>query len=729
MRRLRFIPALLLFLSACSENIIEHTPVQGSVSISLSADMRDGSEATKAEAIEPALDDFRVAIYRNSNQMRLYNDSYANTADTVIVLNAGEYRLIAQYGDTLGCGFDKPYYLADQLFEVEGPGAEVSAVAKLANVQIEVLYDETIEGVYPDYYTVVRHSSYSNKKLKFTKNEDRFGYMPGGELELEIWALVDDVWKVFKTEPTLYNPNDYVTFIVTSDDSEGNLLVKITVDSSVDPKDETIMIPAITVPQDAPSITLAGFDGSGNIHEFVEGVDEGANAMASFVARGAIAKAVLTIESEYLAERGVPTEVDFADLTPSDADILRSVGFAWDENMNSSRKLSYIDFSDVIANMLADTRSAKEDVTMARFFLKVEDSVAKTALSSFSIVSGSVKPELTIQDWNVWAAKVVSPVVTLNKGDVNLVKLQASLDQNVWNDIDNVPSQNGYTLTYGTIPAEASTTYYVRSIYNENEACVSPVVTIRTEDALQLGNCGFDEWTEKGYLYDQTIFDTDNNLPWYQPWTSDQWWDTNATVSMRDNITAAYSSFKTFPAVQYSTDSKSGKSAQLIVLNVGDANSTSAWGGTNGDWYVGELFLGRGNDGDNGSWSKVSEGHAFASRPSAISFWYEYVPYSSDDTFGFDVTVKAADGTVLAQKSQKGKAASEWTQMTVDIPYSVIDKKAASILVSFRASTSSSHSCANGGDYLEVAGSRPEGDAARIKLSATLRVDDVQLHY
>ena len=65
----------------------------------------------------------------------------------------------------------------------------------------------------------------------------------------------------------------------------------------------------------------------------------------------------------------------------------------------------------------------------------------------------------------------------------------------------------------------------------------------------------------------------------------------------------------------------------------------------------------------------------------------------------------------------------------MEIPYSVTDKKAASIHLSFKASVSSSHDCKVGGEYLEVAGKKPEGDAARIKLSATLRVDDVQLVY
>ena len=158
MRRLRFIPALLaIFLTACSENIIEHSPdresdVFGTLSIALSANMDNEVVGTRADADEPVLDDFRVAIYKSENQMRLFNDSYANASATEIKLNAGSYRLVAQHGDTLGYGFNKPYYLAEKDFVVEAGVNTVEAEAKLANVKIAVNYHETISTGYADYY-------------------------------------------------------------------------------------------------------------------------------------------------------------------------------------------------------------------------------------------------------------------------------------------------------------------------------------------------------------------------------------------------------------------------------------------------------------------------------------------------------------------------------------------------------------------------------------------------
>lgn len=725
-----------MILSACSESIIEQNPSGsdqvGSVSISLSTDMRDEAVVSKAGAEEPVLNDFRVAIYKVETRMRLYNDSYANTVGKEIKLNEGDYRLVAQHGDSLGCGFNKPYYMADPTFTVKERNTQVNAVAKLANVRLAVEYDATITDAYPDYYTIVRHKKYSDKKVKFVKGETRSGYIPGGDLILEMWALDDGVWKTYQTDPATYSPNDFVTFTITTDASEGNLVIDIKVDNTVEDKNETIEIPSTTVPQEAPSITLAGFDGTGNVHEFVEGVHDGANAMANFVARASIAKVVLDINSAYLAEKGIPSEVDFANLSSSDKALLKSVGFAWDENMATSRKLSYIDFSGVISKMLSNIRSAAQDETVAEFILKVEDAVGKKDIANFSIVSGAVKPVVSVEDYNIWASKVVSPVVTLNKGNVNLVTLQASSDGKTWNDINDTPVQDKYKLTYGTIPADPGTTYYVRAVYNGNDVCVSPLLTIRTEDADQIGNSGFEDWNTQKWEFNHngSLGGQDSPMNYYKPWASsetDIWWDSNTTNSLRPSLTIGYTYFKTFPLVHYSTDAHAGtKSAQLTVANVGNSNSMIA---TNGSWYVGELFIGKGNDGSNGGWSKTTDGHAFQSRPESMTFWYEYAPYTSSHTFYVEIAVLSADNTIIGTgKATPGKQDS-WTSVTVPVTYGVTDKKAASIRISFKASTASDFSCADGGEYIEIAGSKNEGDKYRIKLNATLRIDDIKLNY
>ncbi len=683
MKRLRFLPALLLILNACSENIIEQNPMgsgeMGSVSIELSTDLRNEIVETKAGE-EPAADEFWVSIYKVDNQMRLYSDSYANSRKE-IKLNMGDYRLVAQYGDSLGCGFDRPYYMADPTFAVTGRNTKVEAVAKLANVKMAVEYDQTITEQYSEYCAMVRHQKYTSKQLRFNPDETRFGYMPGGEVIFQFYAKVDGVWKYYQADPMTYNPNDFVTFTVTGDTSEGGLVINITVDRTVEDKNETVEIPAIATPQGVPSITLAGFDDN-NVHEFIEGAPAGANATASFIAKGSLAHCYLTVESEYLASKGVPAELDFANLTSDQKSTLRSVGFSWDEDMATSRTFSFIDFSGVIAKMIANTKSAAEDVVMAEFTLKVEDSVAKTAETAFSIVSGAVKATLDVKDYNVWAKKVVDPTFSINKGNMALLKLQISTDNLNWSDAGGSPEQNGYTYTLDKLAVNPSATYYLRAIYNNNEVTASPTVTITTENAAQLGNSGFED-----YQLVQTNFTPAGGLigggtytrNWYLPYAAgeaDPWWACNSMKSMPDRHTGWTSTWcKNFPSSGYVKSARSGsKAAMLFCVNVGGTNTDSDPAGTT---YNGEIWIGTAD----GSGNQATQGHAFTSRPSKLAFWYKYTS-THGEKFYVETWIKDASGNVIAtSKDTSGPAADNWTRYELPFSYSDLQSKAATIYV------------------------------------------------
>lgn len=731
MRRLRFIPALLVVLSACSERIIEQVPPVseevGILSIDLSSDMQTENIGTKADADEPVLEDFRVAIYKDENQIRLYNDSYANTIGKEIKLNAGDYRLVAQHGDTLGCGFNKPYFLADKDFTIKAGVNAVEAVAKLANVKMAVKFHDTVKENYTDYYAIVRHNDHNGKNIKFTAAEARCGYMPGGEVVMEVYAVVDDegTVKYFKTEPMTYAPNDFVTFTITTDNREGSLVINITVDTTTEDKNETIEIPATTVPQDAPSITLAGFDGTDNTHEVIEGQDiAGHSGMASFIARGSLAHCYLTIDSDVLAAKGIPAEIDFAALDGNTKTLLKANGFTWDEGMATSRTFSYIDFTGVISQLLSTVKAEAEDVTLADFTLKVVDTVGKEAEETFSITSGGVKVTLDIKDYNVWAAKVVDPVVTISKGMPALVDFQVSADGVNWSDIEVTPVANGYTLNYGTIPASPSTTYKVRAIYNKNENCKSPVLTVTTEDALQLGNPGFEEYqlvvkkvSPLGSKYDRN---------WYLPYASgenDPWWACNSLQSMPDGHTMLTATWcKNFPSSGYVDDRHSGdKAALLYTVNVGSSNTgynNNTIGVASGNTYEGEIWIGTSDSDGN----HATEGHAFASRPSRLTFYYKYAP-TGGDKFFVDAWVKAADGTVLATaRETAGPAADTWTLYSLPFEYKVFDKKAASIYVRFS-------SCYGNGHVDTDTKFRLGEETVKAHAGSFFKLDDIELVY
>ena len=148
---------------------------------------------------------------------------------------------------------------------------------------------------------------------------------------------------------------------------------------------------------------------------------------------------------------------------------------------------------------------------------------------------------------------------------------------------------------------------------------------------------------------------------------------------------------------------------------------------TQDNWFVGELFLGKANESTG---VHIADGQPFTSRPDAMRFWYKYDTYSSDN-FLVEVKLYDANNNVIATGSAKsGTEVSQWTSMNINLSYSSLTAKAAKAYVSFKASDFvSGHKCDAGGSHPEVAGTTLSGDKQRLKLSTTLKIDDVEFIY
>ena len=716
MRRLRFLPVLLILLgTSCSKGVIwapDSPDAEGSLTIALSADASQVASKAEGEAGTGLnLDDFRIAIYKTENQMRLYNDSYANTAGKTLKLNAGEYRLVAQLGDTLGCGFDKPYFLADPTFTIERGSNTVEAAAKLANVKLAINFDSTISEVYPDYYVIVKHNTIKGKQVKFVKGETRKGYIPAGELVLEVYANVDGTWKYYKTAPATYKPNDFITFNITTNAAEGSLSISISVDNTVDQKDQTIEV---------PSITLAGFESAGNVHDFVEGMGTaGHNASANFIAKAGIAHCYLSIESEYLAGKGVSGTVDFANLSSDAAIALRNAGFEWDYNMFESRTFSFIDLSNLIKAIMNDTKAEKIDKKIAKFSLRVVDGVGKELSDEFSIVSRGVSLSLEIKTSNVRARRIDSPLVAFTNGLPALTTLEYSIDGIIWSELAANGNVSENEIDYGKVVCNPSTTYHIRAIYNANTNIVSNVVTITTEAAAQVANAGFED-----YQLVQTQFQTNiggkYTRNWYLPYASgepDPWWACNSRASMpnKHNAGAGYWC-KNFPSSGYVKDCHSGSKAALVFsVNV------DAWNTDNtavGATTEGELWIGTADDSGN----RTSEGHSFTSRPDRLTFHYKYAPHDQEKFYVYS-WIKDSEGNIIASTEEtSGPAADEWTMHSMTYNYSTLDKKAASIFILFR-------SCNGDGSVSTKKSFELGEEKVTAHAGSMFKIDDIELIY
>lgn len=703
-----------VLLCGCNEDLISsgsdgRQDGKGEVVICLSSDSSDNQTGTKAGAdTEIPVGDFSVEIF-NANAIRLFYSPKYSDISSPVSLNAGNYRLLAKYGDSLGVGFNHAFYIADKAFEVRPQTREeVSAVAVLGNVKTKVEYGSGLTSQYDEYYAVVRHSVY-DKKLTFSKTETRSGFIPGGSLIFEIYVNTEDGWKYYAAPAVECNPRDFVTFKVDTGLMEGKFRLNILIDDSVETIDKEIILDSSLANTSEPKINLAGFaeDGTYTLEAGVPVNNPGLVSMSIFCS-SAITSANLSVTSEYI--EGSPINVELVGISDTDFNNLEKAGIT----ALVQGTLGAVDMSALISDLSLKSSYKGAETVPAKVSISVTDSYGKSN-SSEVVVKVVPAASLSVNDTDVWANKVTSVPVTLLGENTSDLVLQISADGSSWSDVE-VVAESGVKSLSNLEPAKA---YSLR--ISRNGLTASNIVSFTTEAAAQVGNAGFEEWTSVPYSFSQGNASESSPMDWYMPEGSSSagWWASSSVSSMKNNLTTLYTNFKCFPNVCWSADMHSGSSsAQMMVVNIG--NSNSKWG-TTGSWHVGSMWIGTADASGN----VASEGHQFNSRPSAVQFYHEYAPYGSD-TWSAEVSLLAADGTVIATGQTSSSASvSNWESVTIDLNYSITDRKADIIKMKFTASVSGSHSCATGGGSVEVAGRTRE----EVKISSVLRVDDIYLVY
>ena len=732
----------------------------GEVRISLSQDSRT-TLVTKADPEEDALppvDSFWIEMY-NANKIRLYRQKYETAKDEIIKLNAGEFRLVASHGDTLGAGFGKPYYLADTPFTVHGyveNGREpdrISATAKLSNVKLAVSYGENLQKYYSNYYAFVRNVAYPKKQVRFSRTETRCGYIPGGELYLEVYAQlagtgvqdggVRDSLVYFKSAPAQYDPNDFVTFHVDCVDREGDLNVNILIDKEVEVVEKEVEIPSSALPKDAPYFMFHGVKGEAFNYGFPVGVGAAvADATMTFSALSGVAEVTLGINNSYLTGTlGLPSEVDLLNLEPTQKSALNAAGITW--FTEAEGEYGYLNVSGVLPALSINSTYVAANPKIAAFTVTVKDIFDKEATAVLNLNGEAIAAEIGIQDYNIWGWKLVDPYADFSGvNNVNTaadIRLQYSLDGSTWQSVTK-KSVSGRRVVFNTPTGlTAGANYHTRVIIGTSGDNYSAETMIKTEDPEQVPNAGFEEYSEQIHILSWlgslgSLTGATNEVPWWQLYSEDgtKSWAVNSPVSMRPQATAGYQDYKCFPTVSVISDGAySGKS--IMIATVAEGNTASEW--SNGDWHVGEVFIGLANNSTLTDWAKSSEGRAFANRPSKLKLMYKLnVPGSGHAPYYVQVQILDADGNVIGEGSKNDVQTdvNSWTAATVNISYSITNRKAGGIKLRFMScqNTSDKPTTSDGGGlyYYRVKVNTLAGEHT-IHAGNILYLDNVEMLY
>lgn len=688
MRRLGFILIAALGLTSClSGPLLDDSPeARGEVSISLRQE--HDMTATKADEGLPEVDDFIVEVHETATSRLFFRKTYADAQGVKIPLNAGEHRLFAYYGDPQKAGFKACYYVADTLFNVQPQQlSQIEVVARLENVKVAVKFGPTLSVDYDQFYAEVVAAN--GAKLRFVMNEKRNGYVPVGDVALNLYVFTQDRWMVYKTAPVTCEARDFITFNVDTQ-RLGDLSVEIVIDNGVDTVVKEIEVPAEAAPQDGPSIAVSGFEG--NISRVCEAdVRKFDGYKADIVAMGGLRSCVLEINSPYLAAKGIPASIDLASVDSQVQAQLNSLGLKFLRNMAGSR-LSYVDFSGLFSHIAANVPyDSQSEVSVMDFKLNVTDMVGKTIESqTYTLAMEKAKASVIVNDYDIYARRVLNPSIKVETGDPSrfVLKCVAASDVMYSNVMTFKPASiNGKTVVFETIGGlNPGTSYRLWTVYNENQNNRTSDHTVTTENAQQIGNNSFETYTVN-------TFKGTHNINWVDLWDaySDPWWATNSSITLDKSNSAAYATYKSFPTVNMTSKSPYSGYYAITVASVAVGDVSSEWNLMNswGDAQVGEVFIGKADNSTEHNGSHIEDGHAFASRPSSMSYWYKLDCFESDPYY-VEIKILDQDGEVIgsAVKKDGASSVSSWTQVTLPINYTVTDKKAAEIYVVFKSSAS-----------------------------------------
>ncbi len=684
----------------------------------------------------PKVDDFTVEVFKQegSKDKRLYRDTYPNSKDKAIKLNAGSYYMLAYHGNALGVGFGKEYayFQAKEPFQISADQRKVSvsATAKLYNVKVAMNYGADLLKDYPDFLiTLATDKEGAKGTLSYTKNDAaKEGFIPAGTLTFTLFQDKSQVnanpdengnIKVIAFRKTItVEPNDFITLTVNTKPAEGKLTVGIEIDKETETVTDNVEINSTYVSTEAPVVTLG--DKLVSALEFHEDEDL-TGALVSLKSAAGYSHVYLDFTSPYLESKGLISGLDLMNMDEATKAEMDKLGITTTE-MGPDVKFAAVDFSG-----LSQKVKYEADPFDATFNVRVVDNNGNTVTSApFTIKIQKLTAQVNVAKANAFARSFRGVTMTVNEGTASKFALQYRTGEGDWTTV-NPESIEGNTLNFAKIGGSLlpETAYQFRSIYDNNAAEVSDTVVVTTEAAAQVGNAGFEVWTTDSMTVkiNANIFGKKFTHNWYEAFGNsvDKWWAVTSKKSMPTSVNDVSNyNVKNFPTVAYSSTEKceGSYSAHLFSVNIGGMNTSSSILAGN-TTYPGELFIGTADDSGNPTYS----GHRFTTRPDKISFRYKYAPKGSEK-FYVKIELKDAAGSVLYSKEDtQGPEALKWTEYSVSFDWSDFSKQPENILIIFKSSSAKKPGV-TANTTMEVAGVPEPGH-----FGSSLYIDDIQMIY
>ena len=717
-----------LLMTACQTEQWEAS--QGSLCITLAEDVSISTKSTPAELGKPTAERFTLNIVKESTGENTYNGIYKQT----IPASTGAYTVTATYGTNLAIALDSPYYKGEETgVEVEvNQSTPVTLTCKVANALASVAYGEGQKDKFDDLFSTYGvEVKVGNSSVTIGRNGSttQSAYYRAGSTP------------TFTFKGTLKENSQNVSMEITSDKLTADAFqagqhCKLTL--SLKPATagaiitvEKVEVETVTISETipvewlpAPKINATGFDENKSLTIYETG--DAASASIDFTVSQPLQDLSFTLN---FADENLSTlnkTYQLSTMTDEEKIALSDAGITLPLIGSNDPKITFL---DTFISKLQSQNNSVVNNTITINSVTANNRSNTDGAQTYTIAVHKPEFSVSVLPGNIWSKEFTVEEITVEEGKGNLEKIKENLvyqyqdaDGN-WNNCSN---QDTRQQIFTEHPQNRN--YKVRALYRGSLA--SNNVDIELEEPKALPNGNMDAWTETTRETKASGIEK-YQKPFFQPWNNGviQWWDMNSIVTMPTSITSCFwndnlANFKCFPTVTYKTPGygKDGKAVVIRTINVNGANTA----GTHfGDNTRGILYAG--STSDDGS---LSEGRPWSSRPTQLSFKYQYSSYDNE-RFGVYVELYAdgnnspiATGTY---ESVNGESIADFSSQTIVLEYSNLELKPSTIRIKFCSVAINDNPSIQQNVQVNV----PEGsnNYYNVHGGSVLTVDDISLIY
>lgn len=731
-KKMRYISSLCLlicciWLSGCQADENLRSANETGLLITLTDESDHAYARTMPSALEkPVADMFHLRVAYSGTDNVAYDDKCTES----ILLKEGTYDLTATYGENPVIALDAPYYIGklESQEVVTGQMTSANISCMVGNALLSVIYNESaLKKVYDTYFVTV---SVGQESVDLDATSGKSAYFQAGS----------SVSLVFHGQ--LVGTGQEVSYDIPAQEKFANIPakthVKVTLgvdESSVSSgvgisveKLETETVSVVeTLPSEfmpKPKLEAEGF--VNNELSFAE--TEKKTAVIRLKLASPLQDLKLKFHSTDEKFAGLEAEKEYVLSNAEDkAAIETALGIVLPDIGTTEGSL---DFTSLIPQLMTDngntvSSTIEVDVEANNRWASEDETVNRV----YTLKCNKPEFDVVVNPDNFWCKEFSIDGCNIKTGDAETIsqKLQYQYRQKGSDEWLNC----GQLVQLENYPTNKQ--FEVRAVYREG--IVTDPVDVELETPQQLPNSGMEEWHYKK-VHSSGWFS--ENIYSVYPWATEgnSFWDTNNDFTTRNRGTFA-NIYNSFPAVSFVNSAHSGTWAVELRNTANGRGNTLPKNVLEMNRVAGELFIGTiqvstgGTDAlPSGDHYTIDKNRNFNARPTALSFWYKYVPYQTDAYRVQIQLIDSADNIIVENTFESSAITNDWTNVVLPLNYETgkLYDKCAKIFICFSSTVNP------GADMPYQKGSYriwldKETEFSPVWYGSVLTIDDISLIY